>query len=156
LLLHGRAIDGAHHFSFGWINHHLRSAAVAFGKIVIPITPIGPRNEFAPTRFIQTAPTRSFGNLGAFVLGDHALHLCEEFALRTVAEWVLKKDQFCIELLELLDEKPLMRIVARETIRRENYDGIEFAALRAVTQSIQRRAIESRAADAFIEEFVFW
>jgi hypothetical protein len=128
---------------------------VAFGKIAIPIAMIGPRNEVTSACFLQAATTHSFGNLGAFVLGDHALHLCEQFTLRTVAERVLKKDQLRIEFLKLLDEKPLMRIVARETIGRENNDGIELAALRAITQSVQRRAIEPRAADAFIEEFVF-
>src|SRR5215831_3929599 len=104
--------------------------------------------------FLQPPATCTFGNLSPLVLGDHPLHLCEQFTLRGIAEWVLKKDQLCIEFLELLDEKPLMRIVAREPIRRENYDGIEFAVLRAVAQSIQRRSIESRAADVFIEEFV--
>jgi len=60
-----------------------------------------------------------------------------------------------VELLELLDEQPLMSIVARQPIRREHNDGIEFAASGAVAQSIQRGAIESRATDSFIEEFMF-
>ena len=97
----------------------------------------------------------SFGDLSAFVFGDHALHLREQFALRGIAEWVLEKDQLGVELLELLNEQPLMGIVARQTIRREHDYGVEFAAPGAVTQSIQRGAIESRATDSFIEKFMF-
>jgi hypothetical protein len=46
------------------------------------------------------------------------LHLREEFSLRCITEGVLKKDQMCIELLELLDEQPLMGIFAGESVWR--------------------------------------
>src|SRR5262245_12149205 len=87
------------------------SAAVTLGQIAITVAAVGPRDVFTATSLIQSAPSCTFGNLSPLVLGDHPLHLCEQLALRGIAEWVLKKDQLCIEFLELLYEKPLMRVV---------------------------------------------
>jgi hypothetical protein len=47
-----------------------------------------------------------------------------------------------------------MRIVAGQSIRGQDHHGVEFPALRPITQSIQRRPVESCAAAPLIEKFM--
>jgi hypothetical protein len=46
-----------------------------------------------------------------------------------MAEGVLEKDQSRVELLEFLDEQPLVSVITREPVRREHDNGVEFAKL---------------------------
>jgi len=117
LFFHQRAIDVPHDFGCHGVEHHLRRATVTFREIAVAVTPVSPRDECAVPGFLQTSATGAFGNLGTLVLGDHPLHLGQSFALRSVAERILAKDQRRIHLLELLDQEPLMRIVPSQPIR---------------------------------------
>src|SRR5262249_45482771 len=125
-----------------------------FRQISVAVAGISPWHEFAATRFLQSSTSCTLKDLSALVFGDHPLHLCKQLTLRRIAEGISQKNHLHIELLELLDEQPLMGIFARETVRFQNDDGIEFAALCATSQPIQCRTVEPRAAKTIIEELM--
>ena len=155
LFFNQRAVNATYDLRLLRLDHHLRCAAVMLWQIAIAITAVSPGNELAAPCFFQSATTRAFDNLGAFVLGDHPLHLRQQDALGRITEWVLEKDQPRVELAELLDEEPLMAILASQSVRRKNHDGVEFTALRAVAQPVERRAVEPPAAETIIYIFMF-
>ena len=101
--------------------------------------------------FFQTSAPGAFGNLGALVLRDHPLHLGQEFALRTIPERMLEKDQRRVQLLKLLDQEPLMRIMPGESVWRYDHHGIELPTPGGITQPVEGRAIEPGAADTIID-----
>jgi hypothetical protein len=84
--------------------------------LAVTVTTVRPRHAFAASGFLQSAAPGAFGDLGPFVFGDHALHLCQPCALRAVAEWIVEKDHRRGHLLALLDQEPLMRIVTSPAI----------------------------------------
>src|SRR2546429_877566 len=97
-----------------------------FWQIPVPMTLIRPRHELPTPGFLQPATPRPFGNLGALILRDHALHLRQQFALRTIAERIVEKDHLDVHLYELFYQEPLMRIVPGEPIGRQDHHGIEL------------------------------
>jgi hypothetical protein len=154
-LFDSQAREVADHLRFLQVNHDLGQTAVAFGQIVVPIAPGGPREQCAPPGFLQAAPARAFKNLGALIFGHPPLHLGQQLALRRVAKGGLQKNQFDMELLELLDEEPLMGIIAGEPIGRQDDHRIAFSPLRCITEPIEPGPIEPCAAEAFVERGVF-
>jgi hypothetical protein len=154
LFFHQGTIDGAHDVSLCGLNHHLRGAAMPFRQISVPITLIRPRHELSTPGFLQPAPPRPFSNLGALILRDHALHLRQQLALRTIAERIVEKDHLRVHLGELFDQKPLMGIVPGEPIGRHDDDGIKLPTPSGITQPVQGRAIQPRPADAIIALFM--
>src|SRR5215468_11133010 len=54
---------------------------------------ICPRHIFAAPRFLQPPAPRALKNLRAVILGNHPLHLGEQFALRRVSKGVVEKEQ---------------------------------------------------------------
>ena len=46
-----------------------------------------PGDHLASTRTPQLAATISLGDLGALILGNHALHLGEQMGLRVIGKW---------------------------------------------------------------------
>jgi hypothetical protein len=150
-----QALEVSEHRRFLQVNHDLGKTAVAFGQIVGPIAPGGPREQCAPPGFLQAAPARAFENLGALLFGHHPLHLGQQLALRRVAKGGLQKNQLDVELLELRDEEPLMGLMAGEPIGRQDDHRIACSPLRRITEPIQPGPLEPRAAEAFVEIGVF-
>jgi hypothetical protein len=150
LFFYQGAIDGAHDVSLCGLDHHLRGAAMPFRQIPVPLTLIRPRHELPTSGFLQPAPPGPFGNLGTLILGDHALHWRQQFALRTIAERIVEKEHLRVYFGALFDQEPLMRIVPGEPIGRHDHNGIELPTPRRITQSVQGRAIQPRSADAII------
>jgi hypothetical protein len=106
--------------------------------------------------FCQTSAPGAFGNLGALVLRDYPLHLDQEFALRTIPERMLEKEQLRVQLLALLEQAPWMRIMTGQPIRRYDHHGVERAAPGRGAQTVEGRAIEPGAAEAIIAIRMLW
>jgi len=155
VLFASQAIKVADHRCFLQGNHDLGKPAVAFGQIAVPLAPVGPGEACATPGFLQAAPARAFENLGALIFGHPPLRLGPQLALRGVAKGGVQKNQLDVELLTLLDEKPLMGIMPGEPIGRQDDHGIAFPPLRGITEPIQPGPIEPRAAEAFVERGVF-
>jgi len=151
VLFDSQAREVSDHLRFLQVNHDLGKAAVAFGQIVIPIAPGGPREKCAPPGFLQAASARAFEHLGALICGHHPLHLGQQLALRRVAKGMLQKNQWDVELLKRFNEEPLMGIIAGEPIGRQDDHRIAFSPLRRITEPIEPGPIEPCAAEAFIE-----
>jgi hypothetical protein len=126
-----------------------------FRQIPVPITLIRPRHELPTPGFLQPATTRPFGNLGTLILSNHALHLGQQLALRTVAEGILEKDDLRVQLGKLFDQEPLMRIIPGQSVGRQDHHGVELPTPGRVTQPVQRRAVQPCPADAIIAIFMF-
>jgi hypothetical protein len=76
--------------------------------------------------------------------------LGQEFALWTIPERMLEKDQRRVQLLTLLDQEPLMRIMPGESVWRYEHHGSELPTPGGITQPVEGRAIEPGAADTII------
>src|SRR5215475_3614442 len=63
---------------------------------------------------------------------------------------MLEKDQRRVQLLALLDQEPLMRIIPGQPIRRYDHHGVERAAPSRITQTVEGRAIKPGTADPII------
>ena len=106
-----------HDCCFSGLDDHLGWRAGTFGQLAVPIAPICPGDQFTAAGLLQASPARALEDLGTLLLGDHALHLDQQFALRAVAKRILQKDHLRVELGELLDQEPLMGIIARQPVR---------------------------------------
>jgi hypothetical protein len=89
---------------------------------------VRPGEVLALPRFLEPPPACALQNLGPLVVSDHSLHLGEELALGRIAKGVVEKYPLHVELLKLLNEQPLIGIVAGEPIRGQDDHGVEFAA----------------------------
>jgi hypothetical protein len=92
LLFDQQAINASHDLRLLQVDHHLRQTPVALRDIAIPIAAIGPGQTFSPPGFLQATPPGALEDLGAFIFGDHPLHLGQQFALRRIAEGVLEEN----------------------------------------------------------------
>ena len=82
-------------------------------------------------------------DLGAFVLGDHALHLEAQAIFGALADRVLDKVQLHPASLQLLDQDVLMHVVPSEPIGAVHEHDIEQPIGRCVAQGIQTRSGKS-------------
>ena len=105
-------IDRADDLGLPQLDDDLRRGIVPLRPIAISITLIGPRYLCAAPGFLQPSPPGTLENLCALILGDHALHLGEQFALRRVSKGIVQKDQVHLEFLSLFNQQPLMGIIA--------------------------------------------
>jgi len=150
LFFHHGAIELPDHLGFGRLNHHLRRVAMPLREIAVAVTPVCPRDELPAPGLLQPPTAGAFVNLRPLVFRHHPLHLGKQFPLRGIAKGILQKHPLYVQLLELLDQQPLMSVVASQTIRRQNHDRIKRAPLGAVAEPIQRRPVQSHATDSFI------
>jgi hypothetical protein len=65
----------AYHVGLFWVDLHPGRYAGLLGGIAIAVNPIRPGHKFGLASFVQASPPRPFGNLTAFVFGNHPLHL---------------------------------------------------------------------------------
>jgi hypothetical protein len=73
-------------------------------------------------------------DLGALVLGDHALDLEQEVVLGAGADGAVREDDLGAGLAELLDEENLIGVPPGQTIRRKDVDLIEHAGRHGIAQ----------------------
>jgi hypothetical protein len=150
LFLHYRSIELPHDFGFGRFKHDLGWVAVTLGEIAVAVTPVCPGDELPAPGLLQPPAAGAFVNLRPLVFRHHPLHLGKQLPLRSIAKGILQKHPLDVELLELLDQQPLMSVVASQTIWGQNHDRIKLAPLGAVSEPVQRRPVQSHATDSFI------
>lgn len=96
----------------------------------------------------------AFQDLGAFVLGDHALDLKQEIVLWSAADRSVGEDHVGASGPELLDEEHLVGVAAGEPIRGENMDLVDDTGRYGVAQTLRRGAQQRRATVALVDERV--
>ena len=65
----------AYHVGLFRVELHPWGHPCLLGGIAIAVNPIRPGHKFRLAGFVQASPPRPFGNLTAFVFGNHTLHL---------------------------------------------------------------------------------
>ncbi len=98
-----------------------------------------------------TAPG-ALQDLGAFVLGDHALHLQQQIVLRGMPQLAVQEDDIDAYALQLVYEQHLVGVLARQPIRRVHVEAIHPSRCRHIAQLLEGRAHEGRPAVALINE----
>lgn len=68
-----------------------------------------------------------FDNLGALILGDHALHVQEQSILRAVAQGVVQEDDLHPGPAELIDQQDLVGVFPGQAIRRVDREPVDAA-----------------------------
>ena len=102
---------------------------------------------------MQLAAATALGDLRPLVLGDHPLELAQQLILRGAGPLgLLREDHLDPRPLELLEQQHLIRVAAREPVRRVTQQHLEPALDRQIAQPLQRRAAQHRARDALILE----
>ena len=99
---------------------------------------------------MATAAPATFQDLGAFVFGDHALHLQQKVILRRAADRAVQENDFSASATKLVDQKNLMGVTARQPIRSMDINAFDVTARNCVPQPLQRRTRQDRTAIAFI------
>src|SRR5271169_2517055 len=99
---------------------------------------------------MATATPATLQDLGAFIFGDHALHLQQKIILRRAADRAVQESDFSASATKLVDQKNLMGVTARQPIRSMDINAFDMAARDRVPQPLQRRTRQDRTAVAFI------
>jgi hypothetical protein len=101
---------------------------------------------------VLLATSRPFQNLRTLVFGHHALNLQEQIVLRTLGELSVEKDHLDAAVLQLVDQKNLIRVAPGQTVRRMHVQSRERAGGGLVAQAVQRRTNQGAAAVAIVHE----
>jgi hypothetical protein len=101
---------------------------------------------------VTLAAATAFLNLGAFVLGDDALHLHEQFILGTGADSAIEKDHVDVAALQLIQQQRLMRLPSRQAIGRQHIKTVKQSACGGIAQAFQRGPQQRAARTAVIDE----
>ena len=102
------------------------------GDIAVPVGRAAQHIHRPDMRGMPLPASVPFDNLGAFILGNHALHLQEQVIFRTVAQRVVQEDDLHPGTAELIHQQDLVGI----------FPG----------QALQRRADQCSPAIAFVKE----
>ena len=98
------------------------------------------------------AAAMAFENLGALILGNHALHLQEEVIFWTLAQGPVQKDHLHPGAPEFVDQQDLIRIFAGQAIRRVHREAVYTARRDHITQPFESRSDQSGSTVPFIKE----
>jgi hypothetical protein len=91
-------------------------------------------------------------DLGAFVLGNHSLHLNEQRFLRRLRGASMEEHDRDAVRLELVEQENLVRVPPCESIGTVNVDQIELTLRDSIAQAFQRRTHQRRAAESLVGE----
>jgi hypothetical protein len=128
------------------------TSALVFADIAIAIGRTTEHVDRAAAGRVLLAPAAALHDLGALVLGDHALDLQEQILLGSAAGGIAQEDDLDPATIELLEEQHLIRILARKPIGIEDVEAIDRPGSGLIPESFEARPDEEAAADAVVEE----
>ena len=120
-------------------------ATIAVGWPPAPVDPSLAGGEQAP-------PAGPFLDQGAFILGEHALHLEQHLLFRAGVEGVVEEDHLAARAPELFKQNGLVGEVTGQAIRRTDQHGGAGALADPVAQPIQGRPVQAGSAEAIVHE----
>src|SRR3954470_4237341 len=138
----------------GLLGHDLiarLAAPLMLADVAIAVGRAGEHVDRAASRRVLLAPAASLHDLGALVLGDHALDLQQQVLLRPAAGGVAQEDDLDAATVELFEEQHLISILARKPIRIEDVEAIDGPGGGLISQTFEARADEDAAADTVVE-----
>ena len=101
---------------------------------------------------VLLAPAAPLQDLGALVLGDHALDLPEQVLFGAAARRIAQEDDLDAAMGEFLQYQDLIGISARESVRVEDVEAIDGAGGDLVAKSLEARADQGVTAEAVVQE----
>src|SRR5665811_2212876 len=99
---------------------------------------------------VGLAAAGAFQDLGAFILGDHALELHQQRVLGAVTAWPFDEHHLGAGLGELLDQQRLVGILAGQPVRGVHQQHVHWHLADQVAQPLQRRADQTRPGMAVV------
>ena len=139
-------VDVAHDARFGLDDDVRGRCIVSLPKITVAIRGAAHDADLARSRAVPFPPPRPFEDLGAFVLGDHALKLHQQLILGGGARRSIEEARLDPVTSELFDQQHLVGVFAAQPIRAVNQHDLDVAAGRQVTDPLQSRSFERRSA----------
>ena len=125
-------------------------AAFIAGNISISERGSGERAHRTGARGVSSTATTALQNLGAFILGDHALNLEQEIILGRVPDRTVQKHDFHAGAPKLVDEQRLVGIASGEAIGGMDIQALNLPAGGRIAKSLKSWAHKDRAAEALV------
>src|SRR5262249_44773240 len=101
---------------------------------------------------VLLASAATLHDLGAFVLGDHALDLEQKVLFGATADRVAEEDDLDATMGEVLDDQDLIGILARKTVRIEHVEAVDGPGGGLIPEPLEARAGQDTPAVAVIHE----
>ena len=139
-------VDVAHDARFSLDDGVRGRCIVTLPEITIAIRGAAHDADLARSCAVPLAATRPFEDLGAFVLGDHALKLHQQLILGGSARRGVEEAGLDAVTAEFLDQQHLVGVLAAQPIRTVNEHDCDVAGGRQVTDPFQSRPFERRSA----------
>ena len=115
------------------------AVSVLLANITVAVRRISQDAHFALPRREPATASSPFQNLSAFVFRKGALHLDQQVSfVRLVLYVLVQEDYFDAVFVQFLQQQHLVRMLARQAIRRVNVNAIKAARISQVAQSLQR------------------
>src|SRR3982751_1863892 len=123
-----------------------------FADIAIPVGSLAEDADRAIARRVQLPAAAPLEDLGAFIFGDHPLHLEQQLLLRLLSDRVVEEDDLDATALELLDDEDLISIFASQSIGRVDVEAIDQAGGRLIAEAFQGGSDQHGSAVPLIDE----
>jgi hypothetical protein len=102
---------------------------------------------------VQLSAAAALSDLRALILGDHPLELAQQLILgRAGPLRLLREHDLDPGARELLEQQHLVRIAAREPVRRMTQHHLEAPIERPIAKPLQRRAVQVRTREPVVLE----
>src|SRR5262249_11437335 len=112
-----------------------------------------PVDDLAGARTKQLAASMTLGDLGAFVFGDDALDLHQEFGLRIVSHWrSIEEPDLDSKTCELVEHQDLIGVTASQAIRSEAPELFKSTGFGRVPKCVQTGPIQASSRVAVVQK----
>jgi hypothetical protein len=150
LLVHQGVVDPAHDLGLGQQYVVPRRLGLRLANVAVAVRRARQRVDCALSRPVQLAAPTAFGDLGALILGDHALDLHQQRVLRTVRRRALEEDDGNTARRKLLQQQHLVRVASCESIGVVYVHDVDRALRDPIPQPFQRGANQRRPTEAVV------
>jgi len=147
------AVHRADQVRLGIVDDQVARHTLAFWHVAVAVRSSAAQ-VLTGTRPLQLAAAKPLAEQGSLVLGDRSLDLEQELVTWIFANRPMDEDHLATSALELLEEKYLIDVFARQAIWAEHHDGTNFAILDGIAQTIEPWPVESGAAVALVQKDV--
>jgi hypothetical protein len=95
------------------------------------------QDQNAGSQFMHAPPPSPLHDLGAFVLGNDALHCQEHLILRRIGDLSIDEVDLAAVSLELLDDHDLVGVATCQTIGTMHQHGVDQAISYIITKPVE-------------------
>jgi hypothetical protein len=130
------------------------AATVGHAHVAVAVGSAGQYVDRPLLSAVTLAAAAALEHLGPLVLGDHALHLQQELILRGLAQGPVEEHDSHPGPLAFVHQHYLVGVLASQAIRRVHVQPLDFAGGHRITQPLQCRPDQGRAAVPLVDELV--